>query len=172
MRKLHLQRAVFVISICCLLVCILEFKFSVISKFTQIHLDINMAVSRVQEVTKYNQMEIVKPTPKQLVTKKVKLKNDPLACLKYETGEIATIQDISAVNPRKGNSIFFHETSCRSRQAGKLVLKLRQACSVESAARANPAYDVYLLVASPAVIRNEGDQGDKIIQVHNYLQCI
>lgn len=40
-------------------------------------------------------------------------------------------------------SIFFHETSCRG------GIDSRQACSVESAARAHPDWEVYLLFNSP-----------------------
>lgn len=41
------------------------------------------------------------------------------------------------------NPIFFHETSCRG------VLNSRQACSVESAARAHPDREIYVLFSSP-----------------------
>lgn len=41
------------------------------------------------------------------------------------------------------NSIFFHETSCRG------GLNSRQACSIESAARAHPDREIYVLFSSP-----------------------
>lgn len=41
------------------------------------------------------------------------------------------------------NSIFFHETSCRG------SLTPRQACSIESAARANPQREIYVLFSAP-----------------------
>ncbi|CAB3251882.1 unnamed protein product [Arctia plantaginis] len=40
-------------------------------------------------------------------------------------------------------SIFFHETSCRG------SLTARQACAIESAARANPQRDIYVLFSAP-----------------------
>lgn len=44
-------------------------------------------------------------------------------------------------------NIFFHETTCR--RDGVVRLNVRQACAIESAARANPESDVYVLFASP-----------------------
>lgn len=43
----------------------------------------------------------------------------------------------------KGKSIFFHETSCRGN------LTVRQACSVEAAARAHPQWQIYVLFSLP-----------------------
>ncbi|XP_057669342.1 lactosylceramide 4-alpha-galactosyltransferase-like [Diorhabda carinulata] len=71
-----------------------------------------------------------------------------------------TLPDISEVPPRKGKSIFFHETSCKSLQKGKITITSRQACAVESAAIMNPNLDVYLLYTSPGIVKNEGDESD------------
>uniref|UniRef100_A0A2A4J4W5 Alpha 1,4-glycosyltransferase domain-containing protein n=1 Tax=Heliothis virescens TaxID=7102 RepID=A0A2A4J4W5_HELVI len=54
---------------------------------------------------------------------------------------LQSVEDKS-FNP-KNKSIFFHETSCRG------GVDSRQACAVESAARANPDWEVYLLFNAP-----------------------
>ncbi|XP_047024358.1 lactosylceramide 4-alpha-galactosyltransferase-like [Helicoverpa zea] len=54
---------------------------------------------------------------------------------------LPSVEDKS-FNP-KSKSIFFHETSCRG------GVDSRQACAVESAARANPDWEVYLLFNAP-----------------------
>lgn len=46
------------------------------------------------------------------------------------------------------DNIFFHDTSCLS--DGIVRLNVRQACAIESAARANPTSSVYVLFASPS----------------------
>lgn len=48
---------------------------------------------------------------------------------------------------RTGRNIFFHETTCLN---GTARLRHRQACAIESAARANPLAGVFVLFASPA----------------------
>lgn len=75
-----------------------------------------------------------------------------------------SLKDISDVRPRKGKSIFFHETSCNSYQSGKIVITARQACAVESAARMNPNSDVYLLFTSPGFMKFDGSESDRILQ--------
>lgn len=67
-----------------------------------------------------------------------------------------TLPDISDNPPdeRKRN-IFFLETTCNSYKIGKLFIRARQACAVESAARLNPHMDVYLLFASPGIIKGK-----------------
>lgn len=49
----------------------------------------------------------------------------------------------------RGAAIFFHETSCLSSRVGAVTLTPRQACAVESAARANPGVPVFLLMTAP-----------------------
>lgn len=67
-----------------------------------------------------------------------------------------SLPDISDNPPsNKKRNIFFLETSCTSSEKGKIYLSPRQACSVESAARMNPEMDVYLLFASPGVIKGK-----------------
>uniref|UniRef100_A0A9I3BD26 Alpha 1,4-glycosyltransferase domain-containing protein n=1 Tax=Anopheles coluzzii TaxID=1518534 RepID=A0A9I3BD26_ANOCL len=51
-----------------------------------------------------------------------------------------------------GRNIFFHETSCW--KDGIVRLNARQACAIESAARANPEWNVYVLFAAPVGFRN------------------
>ncbi|XP_076264022.1 lactosylceramide 4-alpha-galactosyltransferase-like [Rhynchophorus ferrugineus] len=74
-----------------------------------------------------------------------------------------SLPDISSANPRKGRSIFFHETSCTSHLKGKITINARQACAVESAAFMNPNYEIYLLYASPGKIVYEGSESDRFI---------
>ncbi|XP_023247774.1 lactosylceramide 4-alpha-galactosyltransferase-like, partial [Copidosoma floridanum] len=54
-----------------------------------------------------------------------------------------------------GKNIFFHETSCFGRETNhQLEFNCRQACAVESAARANPGMSVNLLFLSPSAPSN------------------
>ncbi|KAG4074488.1 hypothetical protein HA402_015777 [Bradysia odoriphaga] len=53
--------------------------------------------------------------------------------------------------PSLGKSVFFHETSCLD---GIATLNARQGCAIESAALANPTWDVFLLFASPVGFSN------------------
>ncbi|KZC04750.1 PREDICTED: lactosylceramide 4-alpha-galactosyltransferase-like [Dufourea novaeangliae] len=55
--------------------------------------------------------------------------------------------------PIRDRNIFFHETSCFD--DGGLILKARQACAVESAAKMNPNMNVYLFFVSPSGISNQ-----------------
>ncbi|CAO1350227.1 unnamed protein product [Diamesa hyperborea] len=56
------------------------------------------------------------------------------------------------VQPSKGQNVFFHETSC---SLDKVVeINARQACAIESAAKANPHHQVFVLFASPVGFRN------------------
>ncbi|KAJ8923153.1 hypothetical protein NQ315_001707 [Exocentrus adspersus] len=75
-----------------------------------------------------------------------------------------SLPDISEAKPRKGKSIFFHETSCNSYFNGKITIGARQACAVESAARLNPNLDVYLLYASPGQFCFEDTESDRILK--------
>ena len=52
-----------------------------------------------------------------------------------------------------GKNIFFHETSCSD--TGIVQLTARQSCAIESAARANPNWNVFVLFASPVGFRNK-----------------
>nr|XP_040232957.2 lactosylceramide 4-alpha-galactosyltransferase-like [Anopheles coluzzii] len=56
-----------------------------------------------------------------------------------------------------GRNIFFHETSCLKKD-GIVRLNARQACAIESAARANPEWNVYVLFAAPVGFRNRTTQ--------------
>uniref|UniRef100_A0A1S4HCI6 Alpha 1,4-glycosyltransferase domain-containing protein n=1 Tax=Anopheles gambiae TaxID=7165 RepID=A0A1S4HCI6_ANOGA len=56
-----------------------------------------------------------------------------------------------------GRNIFFHETSCL-KEDGIVRLNARQACAIESAARANPGWNVYVLFAAPVGFRNRTTQ--------------
>lgn len=75
-----------------------------------------------------------------------------------------SLPEISSISPKKGSSIFFHETSCNSFMKGKITISPRQACAVESAARMNPDMDVYLLFTSPGKFNFQGDESDKMLQ--------
>lgn len=55
--------------------------------------------------------------------------------------------------PKHGRNIFFHETSCSA--DGVIKLNARQACAVESAARMNPEWNVFVLFAAPVGFRNK-----------------
>lgn len=87
---------------------------------------------------------------------------DSIACYRIKS---ESLPDISDTKPRKGKSIFFHETSCNSYLAGKIVINSRQACAVESAAKLNPNYDVYLLFTAPGIFKFEGTESDQFLQV-------
>lgn len=75
-----------------------------------------------------------------------------------------TLRDILDIDPPKGNSIFFHETSCNSYQHGKIVITKREACAVESAAKLNSNRSVYVLFTSPGILRYEGTESDNVIR--------
>lgn len=59
---------------------------------------------------------------------------------------------LSRKTPTPGKTIFFHETSCSSN--GVAQLNRRQACAIESAAKLNPTYDVFVLFAAPVGFPN------------------
>ncbi|KAJ8957432.1 hypothetical protein NQ318_004912 [Aromia moschata] len=82
-------------------------------------------------------------------------------CFRIKTN---SLPDITEVRPRKGKSIFFHETSCSSYYNGKISIAARQACAVESAAKMNPNLDVYLLYTSPGNFCYEDTQSDRILK--------
>ncbi|CAG9830875.1 unnamed protein product [Diabrotica balteata] len=88
---------------------------------------------------------------------------DDIHC--YRETSIGSLPDISEISPRPGKSIFFHETSCKSFKKGKITINSRQACAVESAARLNPNLDIYVLYSSPGLIKSEGDESDKFLNV-------
>lgn len=75
-----------------------------------------------------------------------------------------SLPEISDANPQKGNSIFFHETSCDSFFNNKITISTRQACAVESAAKMNPGMEVYLLFTSPGNFKFNGDESDRLLQ--------
>lgn len=86
---------------------------------------------------------------------------DSIVCYRIQTESLPEVTNISI---RKGKSIFFHETSCKSFYNDKISISSRQACAVESAARTNPNYDVYLLFTSPGIFKFEGDESDNILK--------
>lgn len=76
--------------------------------------------------------------------------NDSIACFdEIAIGGIPDILDDESQPPPKGKSIFFHETSCNLLLGQTVTITPRQACAVESAARMNPNFTVYLLYTSP-----------------------
>lgn len=85
----------------------------------------------------------------------------PIQCYREN---VPSLQDITEISPPKDNSIFFHETSCNSYYNGKITITSRQACAVESAAKMNPQKMVYLLYASPGVLKNEMTESDRMLE--------
>lgn len=85
---------------------------------------------------------------------------ESIACYRIKN---ESIPDISETKPKKGKSIFFHETTCESYWSGKIVINARQACAVESAAKLNPDYDVYLLYSSPGKFKFEETESDRYL---------
>lgn len=72
-----------------------------------------------------------------------------------------TLPDILEETSVPTNAIFFHETSCGSSQAGRILITGRQACAVESAALLHPNRKVYMLFTSPGtIIPGIGDDSD------------
>lgn len=104
--------------------------------------------------------------PKKFRKIKVSLIND-LYC--YRENNIPSLPDILDDDPPKSKSIFFHETSCQSKQNNKIIITSRQACAVESAARLNPNFKVYLLYTSPGALKSQNTRNDRILkQLMNY----
>lgn len=62
----------------------------------------------------------------------------------------------SGRKPRPGKSIIFHETGCSLN--GLLELGKRQICSIESAAKNNPNFDIFVLFASPRYVNPDSMQ--------------
>ncbi|CAG9864879.1 unnamed protein product [Phyllotreta striolata] len=96
------------------------------------------------------------------IKKRMLRTREAIVCYRIKTND--TLPDISEVTPRRGKSIFFHETSCYSYFKGRISITARQACAVESAARFNPNFEIYLLYSSPGMIKFDGDESDKILQ--------
>ncbi|KRT78932.1 hypothetical protein AMK59_8396 [Oryctes borbonicus] len=90
------------------------------------------------------------------------MSNPPLYCYRMP-GE--SLPDILEIDPPRGKSIFFHETSCKSYKHKKIVIEKRQACAIESAAKLNENRSVYVLFTSPGIIRYEGTESDNLIKV-------
>ncbi|XP_023016806.1 lactosylceramide 4-alpha-galactosyltransferase isoform X3 [Leptinotarsa decemlineata] len=86
---------------------------------------------------------------------------DSIYCYRLK---MESLSDISSINPKKDKSIFFHETSCKSFIKGKISIEARQACAVESAAKMNPNFDVYLLFTSPGILHFDGDESDRFLK--------
>ncbi|KAK6643187.1 hypothetical protein RUM43_004690 [Polyplax serrata] len=61
------------------------------------------------------------------------------------------VPELNEEDPELGSCIYFHETSC-PKDMSDVSLNPRQACSVESALRAHPNTDVYLLISSPIFV--------------------
>ncbi|XP_555205.2 lactosylceramide 4-alpha-galactosyltransferase [Anopheles gambiae] len=80
------------------------------------------------------------------------------------------LEDVQQSMPQPtddGRNIFFHETSCW--KDGIVRLNARQACAIESAARANPEWNVYVLFAAPVGFRNRTTQPilDALLEYRN-----
>ncbi|KAG4074470.1 hypothetical protein HA402_015759 [Bradysia odoriphaga] len=67
--------------------------------------------------------------------------------------------------PNLGKSVFFHETSCSN---GIATLNARQGCAIESAALANPTWDVFLLFASPVGFSNNTAKAPTLRALESY----
>lgn len=87
-------------------------------------------------------------------------------CLKFDEG-LVTEKDILDA-PKSGKSIFFLETSCKSRLNGSINLSARQACAVEAAAVNNPTLQVNVLVAAPAAINVTSEAGRYLAAILSY----
>ncbi|KOB67170.1 Uncharacterized protein OBRU01_17814 [Operophtera brumata] len=71
-----------------------------------------------------------------------KVTHDDISCHYITEGDtLPSTEDISFSPPP--DSIFFHETSCQG------VMNSRQACAIESAAKAHPGKNVYVLFSGP-----------------------
>ncbi|XP_075973923.1 lactosylceramide 4-alpha-galactosyltransferase-like [Anticarsia gemmatalis] len=68
--------------------------------------------------------------------------NTNVSCHDLEDGDALPSAEDAEFLPRP-NSIFFHETSCKG------GLTSRQACAVESAARAHPRRQIYVMFSAP-----------------------
>lgn len=100
-------------------------------------------------------------TPITITQWKIRMYGTEIACFRYHN--MKTLPDINDENPPK-NSIFFHETSCKSSQSGRIMLNPRQACAVESAALLHPDRQVYILFTSPGELKpGVGDGSDLAI---------
>ncbi|XP_030751590.1 lactosylceramide 4-alpha-galactosyltransferase-like isoform X2 [Sitophilus oryzae] len=75
-----------------------------------------------------------------------------------------TLPSVKDAEIVRDTSIFFLETSCSSYHSEKILIKSRQACAVESAARMNPNRTVYLLYASPGVFQDDQSESDGLIR--------
>lgn len=65
--------------------------------------------------------------------------------------------------PRIEKTIFFHIINC---MYGEINLKSRQACAIESAAKNNPNFDIFVLFASP--VKNGSDTEAAMKALNNY----
>lgn len=66
---------------------------------------------------------------------------DDVSCHYKTTSDL--LKPVNELFAPASNSIYFHETSCRD------SLSSKQACSIESAARANPNREIYVLFSAP-----------------------
>lgn len=87
---------------------------------------------------------------------------DQLYCHFLNTWD--TLSEIKDSDVTKDNSIFFFESTCSSYTNGKIFIKARQACAVESAALMNPNKTIYLLYASPGKFYDDKSESDRLIQ--------
>lgn len=104
------------------------------------------------------------------VQTRLKIFGNEIGC--YRNHYMKTLPHIGDNVP--DNSIFFHETSCGSQMAGRIMVTGRQACAVESAALLHPHRQVYLLFTSPGDLkRGTGDASDlalKALQGYDNVQ--
>lgn len=112
-------------------------------------------------ITIFITLSIVYSSPKTYRQIKLLLAND-IYC--YRVQSTPSLPDILDDDPPKGKSIFFHETSCTSKENDRITITARQACAVESAARLNPNFRIYLLFTSPGAIKSENTRNDRILK--------
>ncbi|XP_037040179.1 lactosylceramide 4-alpha-galactosyltransferase-like isoform X2 [Bradysia coprophila] len=84
-----------------------------------------------------------------------------------EEHNIQLLPDIMTATrkPNLGKSVFFHETSCLD---GIATLNARQGCAIESAALANPTWDVFVLFASPVGFSNNTEKAPALRALESY----
>lgn len=85
-------------------------------------------------------------------------------CLLSDTDKYFAYEDITRIKV-KANSIFFLETTCKHEQG--VDLSLRQACSIESAAKMNPSTQVYVVIISSVGNRTWSPVVERLYEYEN-----
>lgn len=95
---------------------------------------------------------------------KITKESEKIKC--YDLDIENVIQNLESSEVAINRSIFFVETSCHNE---KFNINPRQACAIESAAKMNPNFEVYLLIPSP-VTSLEGMKGyfQKLVSYPNF----